>query len=158
MRSTVSILQFTRGFRREQTKACGGFRRCSLNELRRVATCGYPRQVVRIGSKLRSVTRDMSMPSANIEVFAVQRRRRFSPEEKQRLVHETLPAIVPALPRMRLGRLRRVAVACAYRVVHGRSTSRRWNGGQSHRSTHPWSSTQWPIRLWPISKRQGLRI
>jgi hypothetical protein len=34
------------------------------------------------------MSRDSSMP-AEIEVFAVQRRRRFSAEEKQRLVHET---------------------------------------------------------------------
>src|ERR1700733_1237781 len=34
------------------------------------------------------MSRDMSMPSA--EVFAVQRRRFFSAEEKQRLVQETL--------------------------------------------------------------------
>ena len=36
------------------------------------------------------MSRDMSMPSAQVEVFAVQRRRRFSAEEKQRLVQETL--------------------------------------------------------------------
>lgn len=36
------------------------------------------------------MSRDSSMPSAEVEVFAVQRRRRFSAEEKQRLVHETL--------------------------------------------------------------------
>jgi transposase len=36
------------------------------------------------------VSRDMSMPSAQVEAFAVQRRRRFSAEEKQRLVQETL--------------------------------------------------------------------
>jgi transposase len=35
------------------------------------------------------MSRDSSMPSAEVEVFAVQRRRRFSAEEKQRLVHET---------------------------------------------------------------------
>src|ERR1700722_18653004 len=36
------------------------------------------------------MSRDMSMPSAQAEVFTVQRRRRFSAEEKQRLVQETL--------------------------------------------------------------------
>jgi transposase len=36
------------------------------------------------------MSRDISMPSAEVEVFAVQRRRRFSAEEKQRLVQETL--------------------------------------------------------------------
>ena len=38
---------------------------------------------------VRYMSRDSSMPSAEVEVFAVQRRRRFSAEEKQRLVHET---------------------------------------------------------------------
>ena len=36
------------------------------------------------------MSRDGSMHSAEAEVFAVQRRRRFSAEEKQRLVQETL--------------------------------------------------------------------
>jgi transposase len=36
------------------------------------------------------MSRDSAMPSAEIEVLAVQRRRRYSAEEKQRLVEETL--------------------------------------------------------------------
>ena len=36
------------------------------------------------------MSRDSVMPSAEPEVFAVQRRRRYSAEEKQRLVEETL--------------------------------------------------------------------
>jgi transposase len=36
------------------------------------------------------MSRDRSMPSAEVEVFTVQRRRRFSAEEKQRLVEQTL--------------------------------------------------------------------
>jgi hypothetical protein len=36
------------------------------------------------------MSRDMTMPGAQVEVFSVQRRRRFSAEEKQRLVQETL--------------------------------------------------------------------
>jgi transposase len=36
------------------------------------------------------MSRDRSMPSAEVEVLTVQRRRRFSAEEKQRLVEQTL--------------------------------------------------------------------
>ena len=40
--------------------------------------------------ELRSMSRDSAIPSAEVEVLEVQRRRRWSAAEKQRLVEETL--------------------------------------------------------------------
>ena len=58
------------------------------------------------------MSRDSAMPSAEIEVLAVQRRRRYSAEEKQRLVEETLQ---PGMNVSLVARQHRIAPSLLFR-------------------------------------------
>lgn len=76
------------------------------------------------------MSRDSVMPSAEVEILSVQRRRRFTADEKQRLVQETLqPGMNVSLVARRHGvspsllfRWRRLAQEGSFSAVHADET------------------------------------